>query len=51
MLSFITAFTNYFCAKVLDIPNNDNNIPNVICSVIMIVIASYMALKQLSNKN
>ncbi len=50
MLSFVTIFTNHFCAKVLDIPNNDSNVPNVICSVIMIVIASYMALKQFFNK-
>lgn len=50
MLSFVTVFTNQFCAKVLDIPNNDSNVPNVICSVIMIVIAFYMALKQFSNK-
>lgn len=50
MLSFVTVFTNQFCAKVLDIPNNDSNVPNVICSVIMIIIASYMALKQFSNK-
>ena len=50
MLSFVTVFTNQFCAKVLDIPNNDSNIPNVICAVIMIMIALYMALKQFSNK-
>lgn len=50
MLSFVTVFTNQFCEKVLDIPNNDSNIPNVICAVIMIMIALYMALKQFSNK-
>lgn len=50
MLSFVTVFTNQFCAKVLDIPNNDSNIPNVICSVIMIVIALYLTLKQFFNK-
>ncbi len=50
MLSFITVFTNQFCAKVLDIPNNDNNIPNVICAIIMIIIASYVGLKQFSSK-
>lgn len=50
ILSLVTVFTNQFCANVLDIPNNDSNIPNVICAVIMIIIASYMALKQFSNK-
>lgn len=50
MLSFVTVFTNQVCAKVLDIPNNDSNIPNVICAVIMIIIASYMGLKQFSSK-
>ena len=50
ILSFTTIFTNQLCAKVLDIPNNDSNIPNIICAVIMIVIASYLALKQISNK-
>ena len=50
MLSFITIFTNQFCAKLLDIPNNDSNIPNIISAVIMIVIASYLALKQFFDK-
>ena len=50
MLSFVTVFTNQFCAKVLDIPNNDSNIPNVICAVIMIIIASYIGLKQIKKK-
>lgn len=50
MLSFVTVFTNPFCAKVLDIPNNDSNIPNVICAVIMIIIASYIGLKQFFSK-
>ena len=50
MLSFVTVFINQFCAKVLDIPNNDSNIPNVICSVIMIIIASYIGLKQFFSK-
>ncbi|MDE5539470.1 MAG: helix-turn-helix domain-containing protein, partial [Bacilli bacterium] len=26
LLSFVTAFTNSFCARVLDLPNNDSNI-------------------------
>lgn len=50
MLSFVTVFTNQFCAKVLNIPNNDSNIPNVICAVIMIIIASYIGLKQFFSK-
>ena len=50
MLSFVTVFTNQFCVKVLDIPNNDSNIPNVICAIIMVIIASYMGLKQFSSK-
>ena len=50
MLSFVTVFTNQFCAKVLDIPNNESNIPNVICAVIMIIIASYIGLKQFFSK-
>lgn len=50
ILSFVTVFTNQFCAKVLDIPNNDSNIPNVICAVIMIIIASYIGLKQFFSK-
>lgn len=50
MLSFVTLFTNPFCAKVLDISNNNSNIPNIICAVIMIIIAFYMSLKQCFNK-
>lgn len=50
MLSFVTVFINPFCAKVLNISNNDSNIPNVICAVIMIIIASYIGLKQFFSK-
>lgn len=49
-LAFITVFINQFCEKVLDISNNDSNIPNLICAIIMIVIASYLSLKQFFNK-
>ncbi len=49
-LAFITIFTNQFCAKVLDISNNDSNIPNLISAVIMTAIASYLTLKQFFNK-
>lgn len=50
ILSFITLFTNQFCAKVLDIPNSDSNIPNLICAIIMLLIASYLVLKQFFKK-
>lgn len=50
VLAFIAVFTNQFCAKVLDISNNDSNIPNLICAVIMIAVASYLILKQLFHK-
>lgn len=46
MLSFLTMFTNPFCTKVLDIPNNESNIPNVICAIIMLIIAFCFLLKQ-----
>jgi len=50
ILSFITVFTNQFCARVLNIPNNDSNIPNLICAAIMITVALYLSLKQFFNK-
>lgn len=50
ILSFITIFTNLFCARVLNYQNEESNIPNLICGVIMIVIALYLSIKQLSNK-
>lgn len=50
ILSFITIFTNQFCAKVLNISNNDSNISNIICAAIMIIIATYMSLKQFFSK-
>jgi len=50
ILAFITIFTNQFCAKVLNYQNEESNIPNLICAVIMIVIALYLSIKQLSNK-
>lgn len=49
-LAFITVFTNPFCSKVLNISNNDNNIPNLICAIIMIIIALSLIFKQLFNK-
>lgn len=51
MIALITTFTNQFCAKVLNISNNDSNIPNIICAIIMIIIATYLMLKQFFNKN
>lgn len=50
MLSFITIFTNPFITKILNISNNDSNIPNIICSVIMIIFAIYISLKQFLSK-
>lgn len=50
ILAFVTAFTNQFCAKVLEIPNNDSNIPNILCSIIMIVISLVILLKKYRNK-
>lgn len=50
ILSFITVFTNQFCAKVLNFPNNESNIPNLICATIMIVIAVYLTIKQFFNR-
>ncbi len=50
MVSFITIFTNPVCAKVLDIPNNDNNIPNIMCAAVMIAIAIYLSFKQFFRK-
>ena len=49
-LAFITIFTNQFCARVLEISNKDSNIPNLICAAIMILIASYLTLKQFLSK-
>lgn len=46
LLSFITIFTNSVCAKVLDIPNSDSNIPNVICAGIILIFAIILALKE-----
>jgi len=49
ILSFIMVFTNHFCAEVLDFSNNENNVPNLICTIITIVIALYLSLKQFFN--
>ena len=50
ILAFVTVFANYLCVKVLDIPNNDSNIPNIICAVIMVLIASIIGLKEYFDK-
>lgn len=50
IISCITVFTNQFCAKVLDLSNNDSNIPNIICASIIMIIASFLALKQFLDK-
>lgn len=50
LLSIVTVITNPFCAKVLDISNNTNNIPNVMCALVMILIAIYMSLNQKLSK-
>ena len=50
LLSFVTIFTNFVCSKVLDIPNNESNIANIICAVIMIVISLIIIFKQSINK-
>lgn len=46
MISFTAIFTNFICTKVLNIPNNNSNIPNIICSLLMIVIALIIIVKQ-----
>lgn len=50
ILAILTIFTNQFSASVLDINNNGANIPNIICAVILILIAIYLTLKQIFNK-
>ncbi len=39
LLACVTAFTNSICEKVLNIPNNESNYPNIICAIIMVVLA------------
>ncbi len=46
ILSFLIAFTNPFCAEVLNISNNESNIPNIICAAITIIISLAIALRQ-----
>lgn len=46
ILAFVTTFSNSICAKALNIPNNDSNYPNIICSVIMVVSSLVIILKQ-----
>ncbi|MCI8347647.1 MAG: hypothetical protein HFJ12_06870 [Bacilli bacterium] len=50
LLSFVTVFTNFVCAKVLNITNSHSNIPNIICAVIMVAISFAMIIKQSMNK-
>lgn len=50
VLSFTTIFINFISAKVLNIPNNDSNIPNIICSILMIVIALIIIVKEKKNR-
>ena len=50
ILSFIIVFTNQFCARVLNYPSDESNNPNLICAAIMLVIALYLTIKQISNK-
>lgn len=50
MLALVTIFMNPFIAKVLNISNDENNIPNVACAIVLLVVASYLTLKQLFNK-
>lgn len=50
MLAVVTIPMNPFCAKVLNISDNESNIPNIACATVILVIASYLTLKQLFNK-
>ena len=50
MLAVVTIPMNPFCAKVLNISDNESNIPNIACATVILVVASYLTLKQLFNK-
>lgn len=52
LLAFLTLYTNPVCERVLNITNNDSNIPNFICAAVMIVISLGVGLaKWLYKKN
>lgn len=50
LIALVTIFTNPFCEKVLNIHNEDNNIPNIICAGVMIFTAILLSLKKLKDK-
>ncbi len=50
MISLAAIFANFICTEVLNIPNNDSNFPNIICSILMIVIALIIIVKEKKNR-
>ena len=50
LLAICTIFTNPLCNKVLNIPNEGNNLPNILSAIIMIVIALIAFLKGFNDK-
>ena len=50
LLAICTVFTNPLCNKVLNIPNDGSNLPNILSAIVMIVIALILFLKGLSDK-
>lgn len=50
LLAFVIAFSDLVSAKVLNIPKNDSNIFNIICAIIMGIIAFIIIFKQSMNK-
>lgn len=50
MLAVVTILMNPFCAKVLNISDNESNISNIACAIVMLVVASYLTLKQFLTK-
>lgn len=44
------ALTNPICYKILNIPNSEDNIGNIICSIIMILCAIGIYIKKSINK-
>ncbi len=50
LFAVVTVVINPFCAKVLNIVNDESSIPNVFCAVFMIVLAFILTLRQFFSK-
>ncbi len=50
LFALVTIYTNPFCELVLDIDQNEDNIANFICAVVMVIAAIGIVIKKIGNR-